>query len=151
MELVTGVGTDEWGVKTKTWFDEQIGYKTQMLFTYITWVENGKIVATAMYEGYKKGSIELHFLTKTPLTRAILRDIFYYPFDSLGVNVVFIKFPRYNTKSLTTVAKVGFKYVATIPEFFGPGKKNDGLIFTINKEKSLKWRQYERLSTSPAT
>ena len=151
MIVYTGVCTDEWGIKTKKFYEDYIGRSVEMLFVYITWVRDGEIVATAMYEGYKFGSIELHFTTKIPLTRAMLRDIFYYPFDTLGVNVVLIKFPRYNTKSLKTVAKAGFKYVATIPEFFGNGKKNDGLLFTINKEQSLKWRQYEQFSASPSS
>jgi len=139
---VCGISKDTMGVKTQEFFETQVGRKVDMLFSYITWMKDDKIVATSMYDNYTRGSVQLHFISTIPLTRSMIRDTFCYPFIELNCNIIIAKFPRGNSRSHKTVGKFGFKYLATIPGMYGKGKEYDGLVFTMNKKSSEKWVNY---------
>ena len=90
-----------------------------------------ELVAGVVYHEYRKlahgGSIQASIAATTPrwCSRAVLRDIFAYPFDQLRCSRLWVSVARTNKPSRSLVQRMGFKLE-------GVGRKAwDGRVDTV--------------------
>lgn len=85
---------------------------------------------------YPGGNIELTYIGTGTLTRAILRQMAYYAYHTLGVSRVTAKTPRRNENVLRLLPKAGFKFECTQKRYYGPSEDDDAVVFSLAKEKA---------------
>lgn len=112
----------------------ELGYLPSPFAQCISCVEDGKLVAGVVYDGYNGSSISAHIWVRdnhTP-SREWFAAIFDYPFNRLGV----IKIVGQVNSSLQRARKLdehfGFHLEATVKDFFTGG---DLLVYTMTKDQ----------------
>lgn len=73
-------------------------------------MKDGRIIGCVGYEGFTGTSCRIHMAGEGPgwISRDFIRYTFRYPFDVLGLNMVFGVVPSGNTTALKIDLKLGF-------------------------------------------
>ncbi len=101
------------------WVAQRIpGYVTSPGAKAIGVVKQGRFVAAVTYERYNGANIEAAIAAEPGARwadRAVLRGLFSYPFEQLGVEAVTLLVALDNLASLNLATKLGFAQVAIVP------------------------------------
>ena len=140
MQLLTGTDKDGVGRFVSDWTEKMYGQNITAPFAVQLWMENDKPLDYVVYNWYTGSSIEIHVYTTKGLTRRLIRGIYNYTIEYLHCNVVIAKPARKTTKLTKILPKAGFKYLATIPMFYGKEKDDDAIMFYITQDNAHRWK-----------
>lgn len=128
------------------WCAAHIGLPRGFEAPYVTMgvFDDGRLVAVMLYNNFQPeaGVIEIHGAGITPrwLTRPVLHEMFAYPFEQIGCQMVVMRVSERNTRLLRMLTAYGFDHV-TIPRL--RGRDEGERIFWLTEEA---WRlnKFER-------
>jgi len=114
-------------------------------FRALARVKNGKIVGCVCYEGFTGTSCRIHMAGDGPgwMNRKFIRLAFRYPFEVLGLSMVFGVVPSGNTVALSIDKRLGFKELLYVEGAHPDG----GLHFLQLKQDDWARSIYGRQST----
>lgn len=96
--------------------------------------ERGKILAMVGYDHWSRGSVEMHVAIDDPhAALPIRRPAFAYPFEEIGVDVVWGRVRSDNEKSLRLDRALGFREVFRGVGWAAPGV--DAVIFEMRRDE----------------
>ena len=139
IQKFTGTSSDEIGIKVASWFAERQKHPVTPPYSTICWFKDQKPVAAVLFNDYTGSSVELHYHGPSYGNRMILKDMFQYVFGQLKCNILIAKIPRDHVVLKNMLPRLGFKYLAVIPQYFGPEKKDDAIMYIMKKEFVAKW------------
>ena len=101
--------------------------------------ENDKIVAGVVYDHYTKRCVTATIaVEKKNLPRRLIRAIFKYPFEQLGVDKIIVYVNEANAASVCLASRLGFLLEGRIEGVYPDG---DMLIMSVNKTNCVwLWR-----------
>lgn len=99
------------------WLAERIGLPWSTDFKALGRVEDDRIIAVVGFEGFTGTACRMHMAgdKKGWMTRDFIRKAFNYPFNVLGLNMVFGLVPSGNTEALDVDRRLGFRELMYIP------------------------------------
>jgi hypothetical protein len=129
MEIYTGTSETREGQLLRDWFIKESGSNdVGKDFSYICWTNGPNIKAVALFDYYNGASLEWHFYGKKYLTRGVLKYIHEYVFVHLKCTTMIVRPPRH-VDLRKYLPRLGFKYLAVIPRFYGPNKRDDAVLY----------------------
>ena len=140
MDLIIGDHTTEAGKFVKAWNKQIYGNELHEPYAVLLWTHDGQPTDTVLFNNYNKSSIEIHIHTTNGLTRRVIRAIYNYVFVQLKCNILVGVTPRDSVKMLKILPRLGFKYLATIPMFYGATKGRDGIMYYTDVQKFSRWK-----------
>lgn len=98
----------------------------------------GEIIAAAIFTNCNPGgSVEAHICGK--MTRQNLKHGFNYAFNVCKATRV-TAIPHRGNKRMTRILhKMGFVMEAPLKKFYGPRKRDDGLVYRLEASQAEKW------------
>lgn len=128
------------------WLKERIKLPWSEDFKALARVIDGEIVGCVGYEGFTGTSCMMHMAGARPgwFNREFMRMAFRYPFEVLGLDMVFGRVPSGNTVALDIDLRLGFKEL-----IFLEGAHPDGGIhlLQLKREDWMRSKYYGRQST----
>ena len=106
--------------------------------------DDGNVRWAAIYDNYEPdGSIHIHIAIDNPkyVTRRAISSVFEYPFCQLGVKKVLVTVNSDNAKSMSFVARLGFRVEAVIEDAYDMGDMYI-LSMTLDECPWLRGREY---------
>jgi RimJ/RimL family protein N-acetyltransferase len=90
-------------------------------FVTLAILENGKIIAAAVFNNYQDSNIDMSvvFSRRIALTKGNLRALFSYPFKQLGVNRVSVRTRASNMGVRKQIRRLGFMPEGKKNQFYG--------------------------------
>ena len=134
MKVLYGVSSNEVGVRIAEWFANQQNKPIYPPYSNIIWFKDDKPVGAVLFNDYTGSSIEVHFHLPGLLNREVLSIVAKYVFDQSKCNTLIGRIHRKNKALLNVINRLGFKYLAVIPQYFGPDKQDDAILYYTNKE-----------------
>lgn len=122
------------------WISKKLN--TQFNPPYVTMrVEDdaGAIHGAFLFSNYNGFSIEWSAYGSDAIRRPFLRSVMRYAFDQLGVIYLRATTRRSNKRVVSSLPRLGFEYEGTMKRYFGPGKRDDALVFRLSKENMKDW------------
>ena len=106
----------------------------------------GKIRGGAIFNNYNGSNIEVTVYAKNIATRGMIRAMLHYVFVQLKCNRVSARTHRWNKTAQKMLPRMGFEYEATLKQYFGPEKRDDAILYRMDRKTALeRW-----LSVSPS-
>ncbi len=100
----------------------------------------GTLIGAALFSDYYPGgNVELTFYGPGTLTRAIINEIGYHAFVTLGASRVTCKTKRANVDVIRLLKKAGFGWEGNMKKFFGPTEDDTAIVFSFPVEKAARW------------
>lgn len=142
---MAGFYTDKPIMVLHKWLDDRIKLHWSTDFRALARVVNGEIVGCVGYEGFTGTACMMHMAGTKPgwFNREFIRLAFRYPFDILGLKMVFGRVPSGNTRALDIDLRLGFKELIYLE-----GAHPDGGIHLLRMTRD-EWKEskYGRKST----
>lgn len=95
------------------WAGAILGHRVAEPYTTLGVIDGDDLIAVVVFHNFSRrfGRIELTTASTTPrwLARRVLREMFAYPFDQLGCQVVALRVSERNTNMLRIAGRFGFK------------------------------------------
>lgn len=101
--------------------------------------EAGQIHAAFLFSNYNGFSLEWSAFGTAAIKRPYLRAVMRYAFDQLGVIYLRATTKRSNKRVVAILPRLGFEYEGTMKRYFGPAKKDDALVFRLDREHMKEW------------
>lgn len=118
----------------------------QMPFEAAAIIRNGRAVGAVLYTNYRQYSIEMTAAGEPGwLTRADIRNAFFYPFIDLGCWTVLTMINRSNTPSRELNRRLGFTELCVVET--GAGKAGDVIMYGMSRNKCA-WLPQELLRSA---
>lgn len=104
----------------------------------ISVTREGKLAAGVLYDNFRQRSVQMHIVSfmKNWMTRDALWVAFDYPFNQMGVEVIFGPVPSTDTKTLDFDRHIGFKDRGAVLKDAVPG---GDLIFLSMYREDCRW------------
>lgn len=118
--------------------EEVLAAKFEILPRWLSVVEeDGRLLAVFIFHGASDCDCEISVATfgPRPFTRAILRELFYYPFETCGFRRVSAKVRETNARSLNCTSRLGFQVEGLLRNQY---PDCNGILFGMLKEE-CKW------------
>ena len=138
MKLIVGDHTNSNGQAIAHWYINNQKLPVCPPYSAMLWANDSGPVCAAIFNCFNGSSIEVHFYGPKGLTRQVLHDIAMYVYLQLRCNILIAKIPRANTFK-KYLSRIGFKYCAIIPSYFGPHRSGDAIMYYAKKDNILKW------------
>ena len=101
---------------------------------------SGVIEGAAIFSDYYPGgNIELTYVGSGTLTRAIVRKIGQYAYETLGVSRITAKTQRRNATVCKLLPRAGFEFECIQKRYFGPTKDDDAVVYSLSSKKAERW------------
>ena len=142
MYAVASSNREELGLALGAWFAEHQQLPLTPPYTIIAWFKtptSEEPVAAAVFNDYTGSSIEFHFYGPRQINRTILSTVGDYVFNQLKCNIFIAKIPRKHKQLKQILPKIGFKYLTVIPQYYGPDKQEDAIMYYYKRENMGKW------------
>jgi RimJ/RimL family protein N-acetyltransferase len=99
--------------------------------------DDGALMGGVVYQNYTRKSIGIHMAGFHPrwVNRDMIWMAFDYPFNQLGVDVVFGQLPASNTTALDLDRRLGFEEVLRVPDVYPCG---EAVLMRMYRE-NCKW------------
>ena len=88
---------------------------------------------------YPGGNVEMTYVGSGTLTRAIIRHIGYYAYQTLGVSRITAKTKRRNATVCRLLPKAGFEFECIQKRYYGPNKDDDAVVYSLPISKAERW------------
>jgi hypothetical protein len=109
----------------------------QMPFHMMASVVDDRLMGAVLVTNYRRQSVECHLAGEPGwVTRKDLRDLFSYPFVTLGCSRLWCVVARNNKRARKFTERCGFNVKAVLDDEFGQGK--DGIFYSMNRS-DCKW------------
>lgn len=123
-------------------------------FTAIGWVLDRagqwRLVGGAVFNDYNGYNIEVSvYWHGAPLTRQPLREALRYVFIQCNCGRLTAKTMRSNVRMRNALPRLGFQIEAELKHFFGPSKRQNALIFRMDRLTAERWINGKRTLTAP--
>lgn len=120
---------------------EGLGQTIHPPYTCIGVVDwRGNVKGGFVFNGFNGSNIEMTAWLDSALTRGLIRAVMHYAFIQLGCNRLSARTKRSNKPVQSMLPRAGLRYEATLKQYFGPEKKDDAILYCINRETALrKW------------
>lgn len=111
------------------------GYTFTPPFVSFIAVQDGEIKGVAIFNNYEESNIELSIIVDTPkaCNRPILRAIFSYPFEQLGLNRVTVRTRAKSKATRKLIRRLGFTPEGRSRRFFKDN--DDAMIYGMVREQ----------------
>lgn len=128
----------ETNTRLAEWAMVQLGFRIAAPYSTLGIIDGEELIAVVVYSNYhpQEGIIELHGASTTPrwLSRAVLREMFAYPFRQLGCQMIVMRVSERNQRLPRILKAYGFKSYH-IPRL--RGREEGEFIFTLTDDD---WR-----------
>lgn len=122
------------------WIGGKIGKPITGPFTALGWVsDEGRLTGGAVFNGWNGSNINVTIYGPGAFTRDALRMGFRYAFWQLHAHRLTAITERQNHRMLKILPRLGFRHEAVLKHWFGPYRKNDGVMFRIDAPTAMKW------------
>lgn len=141
--------TDQPPLVLHNWLASRIGLPWSTDFRALAKVEDLEIIAVVGFEGFTGTSCRMHMAgtKKGWITRDFIKRAFNYPFNVLGLTMVFGLVPSGNTEALDVDLRLGFRELLYIP-----GAHPDGGLHLLQMLRSqCRWLEREDGKQSTAS
>ncbi len=130
-----------------SWMGKKTG--KEMLLSYLAngtpmqavmgWIDSsGKICSAVVFNNFQQGgSIEAHICGR--MTRQTLKEGMRYAFKQLNATRITACPKRGNKRITRILPRLGFVLEAPMKRFYGPNKRDDGLLFRLERHNAEKW------------
>ncbi len=141
MYIINGNSEDETGRAIGIWYAQQVNKPLYGPFGALGFLDkDGNMGGAAIFLNYNSSNIELHVYGPGCMTRQVLKAIMNYVFSDLKCNRLTAIERRSNKQMLRILPRLGFIYEAVLVSYFGPDKKDDGIVFRITPEQASKYK-----------
>jgi hypothetical protein len=137
VQLFSGTHQDDIGVTIAEWFGAISGKPVFGSYSAMGWSDPGGLKSAAIFNDYTGSNLEIHIVGR--MTRQTMREAFRYVFDQVKVIRLTAKPHRSNKRLLRMLPKIGFKFEATLKHYYGPERKDDAIVFRMDRDAALKW------------
>jgi len=101
---------------------------------------DGALEGAAIFSDYYRGgNVELTYIGAGTLTRAIVKQIGYYAYHTLGVSRITAKTQRRNATVCRLLPKAGFEFECIQKRYFGPNKDDDAVVYSLSAQRAERW------------
>lgn len=142
MQVLAGTHEDELGQTIANWHSQQLKRPVTPPYCAMGFVNDNKPVASAIFNGYTGSAIEIHFFGPNQLNKSVIKAIGNYVFGQLCCNVAIVKLRRNHPTLKKYLPRIGFKYLCVIPQYFGPSKSEDAILYSITREAAKRWYKH---------
>lgn len=119
-----------------SWLQERIGLPWSTDFVALGRVRDGKILGVVGFTNFTGKSCHMHMAGEGRwMTRTFLRESFRYPFETLGLTMVFGIVPSGNIRALGIDRKMGFRELIYVPDAHPDG----GIHILQMKRADCRW------------
>ena len=138
MYIVCGTWRDALGQYLAARFGGRAEFTIDTTYTVIGFISK-RIDCIALFTDYTGSNIELHLVSEGGLNRTIMKTVGNYVFNQLKCNRLTVK-TRVSKSAVTDIYdKVGFKYEATLKNYYGSNQVEDALQYVLTREDAVKW------------
>lgn len=123
------------------WASARTGFNFFAMYAAFGIVGNDGVLegAAIFSDYYPGGNVELTYVGAGTLTRAILRQIGYYSYQTLGVSRITAKTQRRNATVCRLLPKAGFEFECIQKRYYGPNKDDDAIVYSLPFHKAERW------------
>lgn len=146
MDYIMGSEGDIKGDLIKNWFEEQAKEPFSNKYAAMGFIKEDKIVAAALFDNYTRSNINFHYYGPNTITRANYRNVLNYVFNFLKCARLTAIVPRYNTKAVVSLPRLGFIQEAILKNYYGVDSDQDGLVYVIRKDRAKDWIEINGLT-----
>lgn len=105
-------------------------------YTAIGWVdERGNIRAGAVFNQWNGSNIEVTIYGPRGFGKDAIKSVFRYAFTQLRANRLTATTERANKTMQRILPRMGFKFESVQPKYYGPHRKNDGIVFRMLRDE----------------
>lgn len=142
MQVLVGSNKDKIGNIVVNWYAYQLQLTVSDIldnpFSIIGWSDGNKIVAASLLMGYNGHVVEAHFYGPGKFNRQVISDTFKFVFYGLKCKTLITKV-KIDNNVKKIVPRLGFKYRAVIPNYYGESSKDAAILYTIQYDSAKKW------------
>ena len=138
MEFLVGAHVDNVGIEIARWLSDKQKLPIIPPYSAICWFKDQNPVAAALFTEYTGSSIKGHFYGPNLLTKQVMANTYRYVFNQLGCSVFIAQIPR-NNKFKKLLPRMGFKYIAVVPNYFGHTKDGDAIMYALKRDAANRW------------
>lgn len=118
------------------WVGYGLGKSIHPPFTAIGWVDNqDRLRAGAVFNNWNGSNIEVTIYGPRGFGKQAIRTVFRYAFTQLRANRLTATTERANKTMQRILPRMGFKFESAQPKYYGPHRKNDGLVFRMLRDE----------------
>lgn len=140
MYFIIGNSQTDVGVSIGNWYAQQVKKNLYAPYGAIGFLDKqGNIKGAAILDAYNGANVNIHIYGPRCMTRTNIGIVFNYVFNELKCIRMTAIIERSNKRLLKTIPRMDFKFEAILKEYFGPEKKNDGILYRIGPIEALKW------------
>lgn len=108
-------------------------------FVAIGIVDDDKLRGGMVFDGYNGSNIEITLYAPGSLKRGIIRGGLHYVFVQSGVLRLSARTKRSNKAMCRILPRLGFKFEAVLPQYFGPQRGDDAVLYRMTREDAARW------------
>lgn len=139
MNMISGTDKDTVGLFIGGWFSNKTNNVLAPPYSAIAWLEDNQIALAAVFNDYTNYNIQAHLYGPKKLTKVCLKNIYNYVFKELKCKRLTAQPKRNNKKLLQLLPRIGFKYEATLKNYYGPFRSDDAIVLVLTEETAVKW------------
>lgn len=97
----------------------------------------GALRGGALFNNYNRSNIEVTVYAPNIATRGMIRAVMHYAFIQLGCNRISARTRRDNKIAQKMLPRMGFKYEATLNQYYGPERKDAAILYWIDRATAM--------------
>ncbi len=101
--------------------------------------DRNRLMGGMVFNNYTKASVEITVYGPRCMKRGVIRAAMHYAFIQLGVLNLRARTKRSNARMRKILPKLGYRFEATLDQYYGPSRANDALLFRIARPQADKW------------
>lgn len=114
------------------WVGEKLQKVLHPPYTAIGWIDgDGTLRAGAVFNGWNGSNVEVTIYGPRSFGKDAIRTVFAYAFNQLKANRLTATTERQNKIMRRILPRMGFVFESVQPKFYGPHKRNDGIVFRM--------------------
>lgn len=120
------------------WVSEHVGAKMERPYVGlgISGDDGQTLCGGIIFNNWNGFNIDVTLALTEPLTRPIIQGVWYYVFEQSKATRVTARTMRSNKKTRELLPRLGFKFEAVSPRWYGPDRKHDAFQFALFPENA---------------
>lgn len=100
--------------------------------------DGGNVRGGAIFNHYNGSNVEVTVYAPKMAARGLIRAVLHYVFVQLKCNRLTARTRRDNKLAQKSLMRLGFKFEANLPLYYGPNKNDAAILYRMDRETALK-------------
>lgn len=122
------------------WVGKKLNKQIVQPYTAIGWIDaDGTLKGGAVFNNWNGSNIEITIYGPGAFRRGSIVAAINYVFRQLNAHRLTATTERANKTMRRMLPRMGFKFESVQPKFYGPLRRNDGIVFRMLRADTRKW------------